>query len=120
MRKILLALLAIATSVLAADVTGNWTGEGVTNGESHSLYFVLKQEGNYLTGSAGPSAAEQHSFQTARVEGDKIILEVGVGSKGTLHFELKAAGEGMKGTVEVRRDEGNESGTVTMRKERIT
>lgn len=120
MRKTLLVLLAFATSALAADLTGNWTGEGVTNGESHSLYFVLKQDGNMLTGSGGPNAAEQHSFQTAKVEGDKIILEVGVGNKGVLHFELKAEPEGLKGTVEVRRSDGNESGTVTLKKERAT
>ena len=116
MRKTLLALLVFATSALAADLTGNWSGEGTTNGESHSLYFVLKQDGGTLTGSGGPNAEEQHPFQSAKVEGDKIILEVGVGQKGTIHFELKSDGDTLKGTVELRRQDGTESGTVAMKK----
>ena len=99
MRKFLLAVLVFATSALAADFTGNWSGEGVTNGESHPLYFVLKQDGATLSGSGGPSANEQHPFQTAKIDSDKIILEVSVGEKGTIHFELKADGDGLKGTV---------------------
>jgi hypothetical protein len=116
MRKTLLALLVFATSALAADLTGNWSGEGVTNGESHPLYFVLKQDGNTLTGSGGPDATQQHPFTLAKVEGDKITLEVGVGEKGTIHFELKTEGQGLKGTVELRRSDGTESGTVSMKK----
>src|SRR5579863_4351714 len=90
MRKITLALLAFATSALAADFTGNWAGEGVVNGESHPLYFVLKLDGNNLTGTGGPSATEQHPFEGGKVVGDKITFDVPVGQKGTIHFELKA------------------------------
>jgi len=117
MRKILLAILVFATSALAADFTGNWTGEGVTsNGESHPLFFVLRQDGNTLTGSGGPDATEQHAFSLARIEGNKITLEVGVGQKGVIHFELKADDGALKGTVELRREQGTEAGTVTMKK----
>ena len=116
MRKTLLALLVFATSALAADFSGSWSGEGVTNGESHPLYFVFKQDGNTLSGSGGPSATEQHQFQSAKLEGDKIILDIGVGQKGIIHFELKGEDGGLKGTVELRRDDGNESGTVTLKR----
>jgi hypothetical protein len=116
MRRILLAFIVFATSALAADFTGNWTGEGVTNGESHPLYFVLKQAGNAVTGTGGPNASEQHPVQNGKVDGDKMIIEVGVGDKGTLHFELKTDGDGLKGTVEVRREAGTEAGTVTLKK----
>ncbi len=116
MRQLLLALVFFATSALAADFTGNWSGEGVTNGESHSLYFVLKQEGNTVTGSGGPSATEQHDLQTGTVDGDKIVLEVRVGNRGTLHFELKAEGDGLKGTVLFTRENGSESGSVALKK----
>jgi hypothetical protein len=119
MSRILLALILFATSALAADFTGTWSGEGVTNGESHPLYFVLKQDGTMLTGSGGPDASEQHNFKSTKVEVDKIILEVAIGEKGTLHFELKSEGDGLKGTVQVIRDEGNESGTVALKRVRI-
>jgi hypothetical protein len=116
MRKTLLALFVIATSALAADFTGNWSGEGVSNGESHPLYFVIKQDGNTLTGTGGPNATEQHPFQGGKVDGDKIVFDVVPGGKGTIHFELKVDGGGLKGTVELRHDEGTESGTVTLKK----
>jgi hypothetical protein len=116
MHKFLLAVLVFATSALAADLTGNWSGEGVTNGESHPLYFVLKQDGATLSGSGGPDASQQHQFQNAKIDGDKIILDVAVGEKGTIHFELKSNGDELKGTVELRREDGTESGTVTLKK----
>jgi hypothetical protein len=116
MRKITLALLAFATSALAADFTGNWSGEGVANGESHPLYFVLKQDGVTLTGTGGPNASEQHPFQNGKVDGDKIVFDVVPGDKGSIHFELKVDGDGLKGTVELRRDDGTQSGTVSLKK----
>src|SRR4051794_35170256 len=116
MRKILLALVVFATSALAADLTGNWSGEGVSNGESHPLYFVIKQTGKTLSGSGGPNAAEQHPFQGGRVDGEKIIFDVVPGGKGVIHFELMPDGNILKGTVELRRGDGIESGTVTLRR----
>jgi hypothetical protein len=117
MTKFLLALVLFATSALAADFTGKWSGEGVTNGESHALYFVIKQDGDALTGSGGPDANEQHNFASAKVDGTKLVLEIVVGEKGTLHFELEPdGGTGLKGTISFRREDGNESGTVTLKK----
>jgi hypothetical protein len=116
MRKIFL-LLVLATSALAADFTGNWSGEGVMKGESHPLHFVLKQQDGTLTGTGGPSASEQHPFQIASIDGEKIVLEVAVGDKGTIHFELKMEGDTLQGTVELRHGDGIESGTVKLKKD---
>jgi hypothetical protein len=117
MTKLLLTLVLFATSALAADFTGTWSGEGVTNGESHALYFVIKQDGDALTGSGGPGVDEQHNFSIAKMNGTKLVLEIAVGEKGTLHFELEPdGGTGLKGTVSFRREDGNESGTVTLKK----
>ena len=99
MRKTLLALFVFATSALAADFTGTWSGEGVTNGESHSLYFILKQDGNTLAGSGGPDASQQHPFKSIKVEGDKIILDIGVGEKGTqIYYFAEFEDAATKGT----------------------
>jgi hypothetical protein len=116
MRNVLLALLLLATSASAADFTGKWSGEGVTNGESHSLYFVLKQNGDTLTGSGGPAADQQHDFKSAKIEGSKIIVDIAVGDKGTLHFELEADGDTLKGTVLFNGGEGTATGPVTLKK----
>jgi len=116
MRKILLALLVFATSALAADFTGNWAGDGLAQGESHPLYFVIKQAGANVTGSGGPDATEQHPMQNGKVEGDKLSFDVPVGNKGMLHFDLAVDGEGLKGTVELRREDGTVSGTVALKR----
>jgi hypothetical protein len=116
MKRILLALVVLASSALAADVTGKWEGEGVTNGESHSLYLVLRQEGNTLTGSVGPDSSEQHDFKDAKVDGKKITIDVSVGNTGTLHFELEVDGDQMKGTVHFKDASKMESGPVTFKR----
>src|SRR5260370_35937559 len=95
MRRILMAFALFATSAMAADFTGKWSGEGVTNGESHPLYFVLKQDGNTVTGSGGPSADEQNDFKTASIDGSKSVVEIAVVAKGTLHVELEPDGDGL-------------------------
>lgn len=115
MRKTLLAILLFATSALAADLTGNWSGEGVNNGETHPLYFVLKQDGNALSGTVGPDAGRQLPFKDGKVDGNKIVFEV-TGGKGVMHFELQADGDAMKGTIEFRSDEGTQSATVNLKR----
>ncbi len=116
MRKTLLALFVFATSALAADFNGNWSGDGLANGESHPLYFVIKQDGATLTGSGGPNATEQHPLQNGKVDGDKISFDVPLGEKGSLHFDLSADGDGLKGTVELRRTDDPVSGTVSLKR----
>ena len=116
MRNILVGLILFATSALAADFTGTWSGEGVTNGESHSLYVVVKQDGNTANGTLGPSAEEQHEFKGAKVDGAKIVIDIAVGEKGTLHFELEADGDQLKGTVLFDGGDRKESGPVTLKK----
>jgi hypothetical protein len=116
MRNILLALFLFTASAMAADFTGKWSGEGVTNGEAHALYFVLKQMGDTVTGTSGPDASEQHDFTTIKVDGSKIVLDVTIGDNGSLHFELEGEGDSLKGTVRVKHGDTSESGTVTMKK----
>ena len=119
MRRTLLAILVFATSALAADFNGNWSGEGISNGETHPLYFFFRQDGNTLSGSGGPNIEEQHPFQNGKIVGDKVVFDVVPGNKGTIHFELKVDGDTLKGTVELRRADGTESGSVMLKKTAI-
>src|SRR5689334_3480587 len=88
MKRIALLVLLSATCLLA-DVSGKWAG-AAQDDQERTLYFILKQDGATLTGTAGPREDEQHAMQNAKVEGDRITFEVPVGNKGTIAFDLKA------------------------------
>src|SRR5262245_12697631 len=114
MRRIALLLLLPAACLLA-DVTGKWAGGA--QDDDHKLFFVLKQDGSTLTGSAGPSEDNQHSVQNGKVEGDRVTFDVPVGDKGTIHFDLKASGDEIKGEVQLNRaDAGTEVHKVALKK----
>jgi len=83
----MIALLT-ATLALAAGVTGNWSGliTPETGEGPQPLYLVLHQSGDQLTGTGGPSAAEQHPMQNGRMQGDRLTFEVPAGT-GTFVFE---------------------------------
>jgi hypothetical protein len=116
MRKLLLALfLLLATSALAADVTGNWTGSADANGNTRDVYLVLKQSATGITGTAGYSATEQYPFENGRLEGDKIKFEI-VSSDESYTFELVPDGQGLKGKVEIRRGDNKQTATLTLKR----
>ena len=78
--------------------------------------FALSFALSALAGCHSHQRAEDQPSAAPKIDGDKIVLEVAVGEKGTIHFELKADGDGLKGTVELRRTDGTESGTVILKK----
>ncbi len=76
----LLAALALALPVSAADVTGKWTGtvefktpDGGT--DTGGAVCNITQKGNAITGTAGPEE-EQFPIRNGKISGDKITLEV--------------------------------------------
>src|SRR5690242_11565748 len=70
MRSLLFVILSalLAQAVLAADVTGNWSGKFQVNGADHdTVYLSLKQSANSISGTAGPSADQQKPIQNGRI-----------------------------------------------------
>lgn len=111
--KMLLCLcivILVAASGLLADVgiAGKWTGSFVAdsgNGETHdsTVVLILKQEGNRVTGTVGPSEDERWPIKSGKVEGDKVTLEVETdGPVVTLNLVL--SGEHLKGDAHATRD----------------
>lgn len=87
----------------AADVSGAWTGA-----IGGPIYLILKQDGNKLSGSAGPTAAEQMAtFENGRIEGDHIVLRAGP-------FQLDVTVDGDRITGEARN--GEQSQKVFLRR----
>jgi uncharacterized protein (TIGR03435 family) len=83
----LVSLLACTASFAATDVNGKWA--------SAPIYLILKQEGNKLSGSAGPSEKEQIlTFDNGVVDGDRVTFKVG-----SFQFNLKLKGDEMKGDM---------------------
>jgi hypothetical protein len=115
MRRILLVSLLFIATCVAADVTGNWSGEGQADGETHPLYFVLKEDGKTLSGSGGPSASQQRPIQNGKVEGGKISFDLALPNV-SLHFELAPGEGGLQGTVHVVTDEEDQSGIVSLKR----
>ncbi|MBS1853807.1 MAG: TIGR03435 family protein [Acidobacteria bacterium] len=82
--------MAVPAMLAAADVSGAWTG---TVGSP--VYLVLKQEGNHLSGTAGPTAGEQvATFQGGTVDGDHVAFRVG-----PYQLDLKVEGDRMSGAA---------------------
>lgn len=107
MRKLFIAFFALVLSALAADVTGNWTGTVEANPDNaRSVYFILKQSGSQLTGSAGYTADEQVDIENGKIDGDAVSFEITTGDS-FYKVKLVPDGEGMKGTVDVQRGSNN-------------
>ncbi|HVW83224.1 MAG TPA: hypothetical protein VHB50_01020 [Bryobacteraceae bacterium] len=97
--KCILVLALAVTGLFGADATGTWTGTFTPGGqEPGPAHLVLKQDGQKLSGTAGPSADKQHEIQNGKAEDGKITFEV-AGENATMKFELKQDGEEIKGDV---------------------
>ena len=101
-------ILLLVSAVLAADLTGKWSGSIVfTNPDGgtmdSSAFMDLKQNGSELTGTAGPSAEEQLPIQKGKVEGDKITFEVQTNGP-IMKFELALVVGHLKGEAKAEFD----------------
>lgn len=111
----MMMLLAAAT-MMAADVSGNWSGTFTPDGEGpQPVYLVLHQAGDQLTGSGGPSAAEQHPIQNGKIQGDRLTFEVPAG-KGAFFFDLKLSGEAITGDLQLKAPDRSASAKVSLQR----
>ena len=106
-------LILVSTSVWAADLTGKWTGSMVLNsGETNPANAHLKQKGEVVTGSMGPSDEKQFPLTKGSIEGAQVTVEAKPGPK-VLRLSMKL--EGTKLTGEVFEDD-EPIGTVSLQK----
>jgi hypothetical protein len=108
MRKQLAVGLFVAAAAcwLAAepgiDVTGTWTGEvRGQDGGAGQVRFVLRQDGQRISGTAGP-VEKQRSVYDAKLEGSHLIFAADdsddqTGLKLTYKFDLTVASDQMQG-----------------------
>jgi hypothetical protein len=74
------AVLVVAfCSAMAADVTGNWTGQlGEPGGDGPTIVCHFKQDGTKLTGTVEGPQGDPLQIAEGKIEGDKISFSVTV------------------------------------------
>ena len=103
MRTVLVALLALAVSMTAADVTGTWSGAmEMKHGDEtkdDTAYLVLNQTGNEITGTIGPNADKRLQITKGTIDGYNVYIEAIVEGENKLVLRLKAADGKLSGDL---------------------
>lgn len=103
MRRLLIALLTLAASVYAADVTGTWTGplSMTMGGETRddTALLVLKQDGAAVTGSIGPNEGRRYDITKGTADGSSFLIEAVVDGDNKIILRLKLEGEKLTGEL---------------------
>jgi len=117
MKKAALAVFLLTVNVLAADVTGRWSGRFRVDGGDHDVpqLLILKQDGNKLTGSGGPDATEQYPIENGTVTGDRVQFEITTG-EWKFSYDLKADGSTMKGGLDLKGVNDRRNASVSLAK----
>jgi len=90
---ILFAIILSTISATAGDLSGKWSGTFKVNGGDHTVpqLFVLKQQGELLTGSGGPNAGEQYPIEQGTIAANRIRFELTTG-EWKFTYDLRQAG----------------------------
>jgi hypothetical protein len=118
MNRTVTAVLLLAASAMAGDLTGKWSGTFKVDGGDHSVpqLFILKQQGKTLTGSGGPNAGEQYPLENGRIDGGEVRFELTTG-EWKFAYDLKQTGpDGLKGDLKLQSVNDSRSARVSLTK----
>ena len=115
MRRFIPWFLLLAIGSMAANLTGTWSGRFTPEGGEHNIpqILVLKQQGQTLSGSAGPNAGEQYPIENGRVDGNKATFQVTTG-EWKFTYNLTGGGESLKGDLKLESPTESRSAKVTL------
>ncbi len=116
MKALLVSLLFTALVLSAADVTGKWSGSfdvKTHDGGTKNIpaYMVLKQTGDKVTGTGGPSADRQDATLNGKLDGNALTLSAEHNLQ-IMNFQLQADGGSLKGEVTRNNDGGSKEMAV--------
>jgi len=122
--KIVLALAAavlfLAGTVSAADLTGKWSGsviaktpDGETNQET--AWMALTQSGNVVTGTAGPSSDKQSPITGGKIDGDQLEFKVQV-EDAVATVRVKLVGERLQGQAVIETPDGKVTANLDLKR----
>jgi hypothetical protein len=109
----LLAVALLAVPVFAADLTGTWSTAVATDAGSGTVTFVLKQDGEKLTGSYSSEYGD--ATVSGTITGSDVTIEFETsGIKAVYKGKIDSAGTKIEGTCDYG---GQASGTFTATKQ---
>jgi len=116
-KKTIAIILLLAVNAMAEDLSGKWSGEFRVDGGDHGVpqLFMFRQNGNTLTGSGGPNTSEQYPIENGKVDGNRIMFEITTG-EWKFTYDLKATGERITGTLELKSVNDRRTATVSLNK----
>ena len=112
MFRTLLSVFIFAVTAFGADVSGTWNAQVETDAGSGTPRFVLKQEGDKVTGTYSGALGE--AKVTGTVKGQDVTLEFNVGAAIVYVGKIDEAGKTISGTCDLG---GQASGTFKATKQ---
>jgi enterochelin esterase family protein len=87
--------------LLGADYSGKYKGAlESSSGSRQDVTATIRQKGDRVTGSIGPSAIQQTPLQGGRIENGQLLFEIA--PFGGLHMTFPEAGKTLSGAVRTR------------------
>jgi hypothetical protein len=119
-RRTILATAALcvmfAGAVLAADISGNWSGTMQMGDNPIDLTFVFKQDGEKLTGTVATPSGDL-PLSDGKVVGDKISFFVQADMGGTpTKFISEGVVKGDEITISTKTDAGEDHGSMVLKR----
>lgn len=107
--------------LLGADVSGRWSGTLKMNVDGAEMEMphevILKQQGEAITGTAGPGADQQWAITKARLSGNELSFEVKAPDGGPLfEYQLTISGAEMSGDYKMTLEGQVTTAKLTLKK----
>ena len=116
MLKLITVFLLAAIGLMAFDATGTWRGTIKYDDQDHSgpAHMVLKQEGERLSGTAGPNAENQFAITEGKASGGNLTFEI---VDHGMTFALKLEGDRISGKVVRNLDGETRTATIDLKRQ---
>jgi hypothetical protein len=81
-KSLLLLAVLLVMNAAAADITGTWKGTAETPNGTIERTFVLKQDGEKLTGETISQRTGKSELKDGKVQGDKVSFSIDMNFQG--------------------------------------
>lgn len=103
MKETIAVVLLLAVNAMAGDLTGKWSGSFKVDGGDHAVpqLFILKQQGQAVTGTGGPNAGEQYPIENGRVDGKDVRFDLTTGEWKFAYALKQTESDGLQGDLKL-------------------